>query len=88
MPLKQQFQCLNSARVASIEFFKKKKTKASSLCSLAGLQIDNDKLSTRDSSDTEGEFGTWFWNKNTNDTDLDFEEREESDINKEDWEEE
>lgn len=62
MSSKQQLQYLKSARAAFIRFFKKKKTGANSFLSLVELKIDNNTLSTRDSNDTKGEFGTLFLN--------------------------
>lgn len=40
---------------------------------LVQLEIDDNKLSTTDTSDTEGEFGTWFWNESANESDSDSE---------------
>lgn len=86
MRLKRQRQNLKAARTASIEFFKKRKLEASSLPRSAQLQIDDDELSTDDTSDTEGESEIWFWNESANETDSDSEE--ESELDEKDWEEE
>ena len=79
---------MKSARAASS---KKRKSEASSLLSSAQPQIDDDKLSTGDTSDTgdtEGESGTWFWNQSANETGSDSEEEDESGVDEEDCEEE
>ena len=41
---------------------------------LAQLEIDDNKLSPTDTSDTEGESGTWFWNESANESNSDTEE--------------
>ena len=35
------------------------------------LEKDDDKLSTADTSDMEGESATWFWNESANESDSD-----------------
>lgn len=85
MPIKRRLQHLKAARAASVESFKKRRLEASSLPNSARLQIDNDKLSTGDTSDTDGESGIWFWNENANETNSDFEDK---DVDEDDWEEE
>lgn len=42
-------------------------------------EIDNDKVSTADKSDTEGDSGAWFWNESANESDSDNEEEREVD---------
>lgn len=59
--------------------FLKRKLEASSLSNSAQLQIDNDKLKTGDTSNTEGESGIRFWNERVNETDSDPEEEGELD---------
>ena len=86
MRLKRQRQHLKAARTASIESFKNRKLEASSLPKSAQPQIDDDKLSTDDTSDTEGESGIWFWNESANEIDSDSEE--EGELDEKDWEEE
>ena len=86
MLLKRQRQHLKAARTASIEFFIKRKLEASSLPKSAQPQIDDDKLSTDDTSDTEGESAIWFWNESVNEIDSDSEE--EGELDEKDWEEE
>ena len=71
MPIKRRLQHLKAARAASVESFKKRRLEASSLPNSARLQIDNDKLSTGDTSDTDGESGIWFWNESANETNSD-----------------
>ncbi len=45
-------------------------------------EIDVNKLSTTDTSNTEGDSGTWFWNENANESDSDSEE-ERNDVDEE-----
>lgn len=61
-----------------------KKFEASSLPNSAQLQIDDDQLSTHDTSDTEGVSGIWFWNESANELDSDSEE--EGKLDEKDWE--
>lgn len=68
----------------SIEFFKKRKLKASSFFRLVQLQIDNNKLSTDDTSNTEDKSEIWIQNESANETDLNF--KEEGKLDKKDWE--
>ena len=86
MRLKRQRQHLKASGTASIESFKKRKLEASSLHESAQPQIDDDKLSTDDTSDTEGESAIWFWNESANEIDSDSEE--EGELDEKDWEEE
>ena len=46
----------------------------------AQLEIHNDKLSTTDTSDTEGKSGTWFWNESANESDSDIEGGEDEEV--------
>ncbi len=46
----------------------------------AQLEINDDKLSTADTTDTEHESGTWFWNENANEISSDSEEGGHSDV--------
>lgn len=62
-----------------IEYFKKRKLEASSLPKSAQPRIDDDKLSTDDTSDTEGESGIWFWNESADEIDSNSEEEGELD---------
>ena len=80
MPIKRRLQHLKAARAASVESFKKRRLEASSLPNSARLQIDNDKLSTGDTSDTDGESGIWFWNESANETNSDSEDEDEGDV--------
>ena len=73
MPTKRRRKQLESARAASLEVFKKRRSEASPLPNLAQLRVDDHKLSTADTADTKGESGTWFWNESANKTDLDTE---------------
>ena len=66
-----------SARAASLEHFKKKRVEASLLSNSAQLRIDDNKLITADTTDTEG---TWLWNESANETDSDTEEEGNGDI--------
>lgn len=72
MKSKRQRQQRNAARAASNEVFKKRRLAARSLPTTQS-KIDDDKLSTIDTSDTEGE-ETWFWNESANETNSDTEE--------------
>lgn len=67
---------------------KKKKVEANFILYLAQLEINDDKLSTTDTSNTEGKSGTWFWNESANKSDSDFkregEEQEEGEEEDED----
>lgn len=71
MPTKHQHKQLKSARTASFEVFKKKRLEVNSFSNSAQLKVDNYKLSTTNITNTKSESGTWFWNKSTNETDLD-----------------
>ena len=73
MTSKRQRQQRNAARVASNEVFKKKQLELAS----AQSQIDDDKLSTTNTSDTEGE-EVWFWNESANETNSDTKEEGEN----------
>ncbi len=73
MTSKRQRAQRNAARVASNEVFKKRRLEARSLPTVQS-KIDDDKLSTIDTSDTEGEEETWFWNESANETNSDTEE--------------
>lgn len=50
---------------------KKRNVEASLVFNLAQLEIDNNKLSTTNISNTEGESETWFWNKSANESNSD-----------------
>ena len=76
MPNKRRREQLKSARAASLEGFKKRRSEANSLPNSAQLRVDDRKLSTADTTDTEGESGTWLWNESANETDSDTEEGE------------
>lgn len=88
MPTKRQRELRNAARAASIESFKKRRLEASSLSNLAQLHVDNNKLSTTDTSNEEAESRTWLWNESANETDSDSEEESSSDVDEEELEEE
>ena len=74
MPTKRRRKQLKSARAASLEVFKKRRSEANSLPNSAQLRVDDRELSTADTTDTEGESETWFWNESANETDSDTEE--------------
>lgn len=76
MPNKRRREQLKSARAASLEVYKKRRSEANSLPNSAQLRVDDRKLSTADTTDTEGESGTWFWNESANETDSDTEDEE------------
>ena len=79
MPSKRCLEQLKSARVAAVQAKKKRRCEVNLVTDPAQLEIDNDKLSTTDTSDTEGESGTWFWNESANEDDSDTEGGEEED---------
>ena len=81
MPFKRQRDQRNAARAASNLTFKKRRLEASLLPKPVQLQPDDN---TYDTSDTEVEFGTWYWNKSANESDSDTEEEGYSDVDEED----
>lgn len=83
MPSKRRLDQLKSARAAAVQACKKRKSEASSVLN-AHPEIVDDKLSTTDTSNTEDESGTWFWNESANESDPDTEEGEEDDKNESD----
>ena len=80
MTSKRQRQQRNAARTASNEVLKKRRLEVS-----AQSKLDDDKLSTTDTSNTKGE-EIWFWNKSANETNSD-KEGERDDVDMEDVEE-
>ena len=81
MPSKRQRDQRNSARAASILTFKKRRLEASRLPKPVQLQSDDDNNNT---SDTEGESGTWYWNESANESCSDTEEEGYSDVEEDD----
>ena len=77
MPSKRQRDQRNSARAASILTFKKRRLEASRLPKPVQPQPDDN---TNDTSDTEGESGTWYWNESANESCSDTEEEGYSDV--------
>lgn len=88
MPFKRKRKQQNVARTAFIEFFKKRRLKASSFFTSVQLDTDNNKLSTTDINNEKAESGTYFWNKSANKTNSDFEEEGYDDVDVDDLEEE
>lgn len=74
MTSKRQREQQNAARAALNEVFKKRRLEARSLSKSAQPKIDDDKLSTVDTSDMEDESETWFWHESANETNSDTEE--------------
>ena len=74
MVSKRRRDHLKAAREASVASFKKRRSEASSLPTLDQCETDDNKLSTTDTSDTEDDSRTWFWNESANETDSDSEE--------------
>lgn len=74
MRSKRRLEQLKSARAAAVQSFKKRRSEASSVLNSTKLEIDDDKLSTADTSDTEGKSRTRFWNESANEIDSDAEE--------------
>ena len=70
MPSKRRLTQLKSAIAAAVLFLKKRKVEASLVLNLVQLEIDDNKLSITDISDTKGESGTWFWNESANESGL------------------
>ncbi len=87
MVSKRRRDHLKAAREASVASFKKRRSEASSLPTLDQCEIDDNKLSTTNTSDTEDDSQTWFWNESANETDSDLEE-ESNDEDDENLEEE
>ena len=79
---------LKAAREAAVASFKKRRSEASSLPTLDQCEIDDKKLSTTDTSDTEDNSRTWFWNESVNETDSNSEEEGDDEDNDENLEEE
>ncbi len=80
MPSKRQRDQWKNARAASLQTFKKRKEESSSIQNLVQPQLDDDKVNTSDTSDTESESGTLFWHESANERDSDSEEEEYSDV--------
>ena len=78
MPSKRRLEQLKSARAAAVQACKMRKSETSSIIN-AHLEIQDDKLSTADTRDTEGESETWFWNDSANESGSDAEKGEEDD---------
>ena len=68
--------------------FNKIRSKASLLLTLDQYKIDNNKLSTTDTSDMKDNFQTWFWNENSNKTDSDLKKEDDDEDNDENLEKE
>ena len=62
---------LKTTREASIALFKKRRSEASLYPTLDHCKIDDNKLSTTNTSNTKDDSRTWFWNKSVNESDLD-----------------
>ena len=89
MPSKRQRAQRNAARAASIQTFKKRRLEASSPLNSEQLNTDDDKLSTIDTTDNDGDSAeTWYWNESANETDSDSEEESCNNVDEEDLEEE
>ena len=82
MVSKRRCDHLKAAREASVTSFKKRRSEASLLSTSDQREIDVNKLSTTNTSNTEGDSGTWFWNENANESDSDSEE-ERNDVDEE-----
>ena len=74
MPSKRQRAQWKSANAASVQSFKKRKSEANSLLNSTQLKVNDNKLSTTDTSHTESDSEVWFWNESANETDSDSEE--------------
>ena len=80
MPTKCRLNQLKSARALAVKACKRRKFEASLFVN-SQPEIEDDKLNAADTSDTEVESGTWFWNDSANESDLDTEEGEDGDEN-------
>ena len=74
MTSKRQRKYRNAARATSNEVFKKRRLEARSLSKSAQPKVDDNKLSTVNTSDTEDKLETWFWHESANETISDMEE--------------
>ena len=80
MPSKRQLDQLKSAKAASVQSFKRKKIEASQI--LTEPESDDkhntigDEPDTADTTDTESQSETWYWNKSGVENDTDPEEDE------------
>lgn len=81
MPSKRQRNQRNAATADSNLIFKKRRLEASRLPKPVQPQPDDN---TNDTSDTEGESGTWYWNESANESGSDTEEEGYSDVDEED----
>ncbi len=86
MPSKRRRAQWKSANAASVQSFKKRKSEASSLLNSTQLKVNDTKLSTTDTSDTESNSEVWFWNESANETDSDSEEEGDGDEDESDIE--
>ena len=86
MPFKRQRDKRNFARAASIFTFKKRRLEASRLPKPVQPQLDKPQPddNINNTSDTEGESETWYWNKSANKSCSDTEKEDYSDIEEED----
>ncbi len=75
MPSKRRLDQLKSARAVAVQACKKIKSKASSVLN-----------AHPDTSDTEDESGTWFWNESANESGSDTEEGDDDEENELDLE--
>lgn len=75
---------LKAAREASVASFKKRKCETSLTLSSAPVEtldaLLDSKLDTTDTSDTEDESGTWYWNESAHESDSDSEEEGNDDV--------
>ena len=62
---------LKAVLEAFVASFKKRRSEASSLPTSDPCKINDNTLSTMNTSNTEDDFQTWFWNKSANETDSD-----------------
>lgn len=74
MPSNRRLDQLKSARVAAVQAKKRRRYEVDIVTDPAPLEIDDDKLSTTDTSNMEGESGILFWNESLNEDDSDTEE--------------
>ena len=78
MPSKRQREHWKAARAASVQSFKKEKVEINQSFNSRQPRAEDNTPITTDTSDTESESGTWFWNECANETDSDSEAEEDN----------
>ena len=76
MVSKRRHDHLKAARKASVALFKKRRSESSLFPTLDHCKINDNKLSTTNTSNMEDDSQTWFWNESANKSNLDSEEED------------